>query len=484
MDTQKTTPNSNKLNALLERMKATQAVIAAPVVPVAEEKKSEETPPRPTPYVNPKQEARRQAEEIFKQAQKELAEAAEQMFSDFDGLQEQANDLRFKRSRTAIEDAQLTALDRKIISITEGFVDDINVFEIWVGGHLDRADEYRVSTALVERGILEQISAEEKSEMVAKRQAYFALPEEDRRERDLTGQYKNPYPENFWTVRGDPGDEGTTCYFKLRRYSKEEWREKGQEWQSEYRRLSSAYETHHKRVREEARERKAAMEAAAAERREQEEALVDSLDFQVDGGRSLEDMADLKPCSNPKQPPYPYMVKVVLAPEHQWRMYEGGKPLTGFVYLLCLGKATDEPKETCGRIQFMGSTGGIRHYLFKKGVEAGTVCQYEIGKQFAGIRGELSGEDMGFLRALFLAAMGYKKTHRETPQNFNPILLAAAQQEGKGGSHQKQRGERRHNAGGEGVAGGDDGPKKGPGRRRQRGGAQNLLQKYLPYGKV
>lgn len=396
-----------------------------------------------------------------------LAEVAKELFADLDAKQARANELRFQRTpRTKAEEDELGGLDHQIIEITDGFFAITDILEIWVDGHLDRADELRVCLHFVERGILEEITKEEAEEMRKYRKDYFALSQEERK--------RESYPVEYFTAWDV--DAEAARYFCRREYPREEYNAKGAAFRDESKRLMAALSAHYAQVRRqdyESREQEKKVEqerrAAAQERREQEEALAAVLDMQVNPSMSLDEVEDGSTSADPTHP----LVRVTLEKKHGWKMWEGGDPLDGVIYLLSLGKESE--RSEWARFQLMGATKGIRHFLLKKELEAGRIFRYRFDTEFAGIsREEEDGSwtHQPFLRRLFGVLMGIEQTHIETPPSFNPIL--AAMEEGKKGKEERSSSRSDHRSGGDG------GPRSQQGgrRRKPRGGANDWRHQF------
>lgn len=477
MEIQKTATQLDQLTALKQQMLQMQAKLAeAPKKPekppVVSAPVEEEQPPKQAPREKTEKEII--ADQLATERQA-LAEVAKGLFADLDAKQARANELRFARSLTEDEEGELTGLDHQIVEITDGFFGIIDLLEIWVGGHLDRVDEIRVSLNFVERGILEEITQAVAEEMRKARKEFFDRPQSER---------GGKAPEYF--TAWDVAKEGVR-YFRQRRYPLAEYRAKGAVFQEEAGRLLFALSAHYARVRKEEYEARQAEEKAeqerreaAEERRQEEDAMAEAFDAtEVDPHMSLDDIERGGVSTNPERP----LVKVVVERKHGWKMHKEGNPVVGLIYLKPLGK--EAKGSDWSRFQFMGATSGIRHFLLNKGIVGGKMFRYRHETEFDGISMEMEDVDkegkvewvfQPYLRRLFGILMGVVgQTHVETPQSFNPIL--AAIEEGKSPAPEERK---KHE-----KKGGGGGREHRPVRHRDgRGGGQNLLQKYIPYGKV
>lgn len=456
-------PDVTKLTALKDKLASLLNDITAPVAvvpPPVETLVAETTEPRRPKTRDLAFEIKR---EEVRQAEEETGEAVERMFEAFDGLQDRANALRFQRTRTAIEEAELVALDKKIMGLADEFAQEIDLHTEWIGGHLDRADEYHVSCDFVDRGILREITLAEKEKNSTEWGEYKKLSP---KEKD-GGKFTKP--PTVWTVRKDPREAKTAHYFVKNFVPKAEWPEGKNPWTEEKKRLLGAYAAHHQRMREEAQDRRVEREAVEAERRLEDEMFSRVTDPDVDQDLTLEGIADGGIG----------LARVALLAEHDWKSHPAAPPMTGTIYIRASGLVS----EGIAGLAVVGATGGLRGYLSAKGVSFAQSFNFRVGRQFAGISDAETHEDRGFLRALFATMMGYKKSHLETPQSgFNTLGSALG-----GGGDTLAGGKASHHNGGGGkkkpAAWKEYGGGKQQGRRHGegrpvRGGGNNWRQKY------
>ncbi len=460
-----TIPNVERLNALQKKMAELMGTIEAPIVieevvsPTAvavSEKKVASTPAAPKMTRDLKRELE---EEKVRQAEEEAGEMMDTVFGNFDSLQDRANALRFQHTRTTLEEAELVALDRKIVGLTKQFAQDLVLHAEWIALHLDRADEHRVSCDFVARGILREITFAEKEKNSADWAAYKMLSQ---KEKD-SGEFLRP--STVWTVREDPRDQNTAHYFVKLFVPKDKWPDGKNPWTEEKRELLAAYVAHHTRMREEATQRRTEREAVEAERQLEDQQLQKAMDPDIDPNLTLEKIGDGSMG----------LARIELLAEHDWKSHPAAPPMTGLMYIR--GGGLVEGTKEIGQLQIVGATGGLRGYLSAKGVSFAQSFHYKVGRQFAGISEAETREDKGFLRALFAACMGYKKSHVEDSRGFNNPLAAL------GGGEQQPVTTGRQNGHGkphqQGAAGG-----KSEGRRhsttspKQKGGGNSWRNKF------